>query len=93
MRAGDLAEQEGRHRARVSERLVVVPHEALDEVDGVRADDVLVVIGAVPVGHLPCVRALVEALPVLEADRERLDGAVDQLGHQADHRCSSRCRR
>src|SRR4051812_9675651 len=84
--SGDLAEQEGRHRTRVSEWLVVVPHEALDEVHGVRMDDVLMVIGAVSVSRLARVRALVEALPVLKADGERLHRAVDQFGHQSDHR-------
>ena len=43
---GQLAEQEGRHRARVAERLVVVPDQPLDQVDRLGLDDELVVVGA-----------------------------------------------
>ena len=49
--ARHLAQQEGRDRARVAERLVVVPDEPLDEVDGVGLDDELVVVGAVPLAR------------------------------------------
>ena len=44
--ARHLVEQEGRDCARVAERLVVVPDEPLDQLDGVGVDDLLVMLGS-----------------------------------------------
>ena len=62
-----------------------MPDQALDQVDRPRLDDELVVVGGVALRHQPPVRPLVEALAVLEADRERLHRPVELRRHDPDH--------
>ena len=83
MSGGQLGEQERRQRAGVTERLVVVVHESLDQVGGVRLDDELGVLGVMAPRHGAGVGPLVEAVAVVEADRERRH-ALAGLGHKPD---------
>ena len=69
--ARQLGEVEARDRRAVGERLAVVPDEPRQELDRVRLDLELVVLGAVERGHLPRMRGLVVGRDV-EADREGL---------------------
>jgi hypothetical protein len=83
-----LVEQERRHRARVPERLIVIVHEPLHKLDGLRVDDVLVVLGAESLRHGTRVWSLVKAVAVIEADREGLH----RLPHHACHQRHDRAR-
>jgi hypothetical protein len=75
-----------RHCRPVGDRLVLVVDELGDErLEVARAYDQLVVVGAEELGHAAGVLELVEAR-VVEADRERLHGRVQQLAHQRDVR-------
>ena len=69
---GELRHHVGRDRRRVAERLVEIPGEVLDDLDHVRPQDELVVLGAELRGDLPRVAELV-VVCFGEADRERLD--------------------
>ena len=73
----------GRDRRRVGERFVEMPHEPIENADGVRLHDELVVIGSEMPRDAPGVLELVERR-LVEADRERLHASARRLGHQAD---------
>jgi hypothetical protein len=60
-----------------------MPDQTLDDLERLRTDDVLAVIGGEQRCNFPGVRQLVERLR-LEADRRRHHGLVAALGHQAD---------
>ena len=77
----DLAEQERRDRTRVAKRLIVVPDEPLHRLDGIRMDNGLVMFGFETFRHCAGERPLIEAIPVLEPDRE----CLDRLTHHACH--------
>ncbi|MEZ5121313.1 MAG: hypothetical protein R2736_07030 [Solirubrobacterales bacterium] len=81
--ARQLAEVEGRDRGRVGKRLAVMADDAGDDLDRLRADDELGVLGAEVLGDAPGVGHLVEAI-VVEADGERAHRRAAVLGHGRD---------
>ena len=70
--ARELGDEVGRDRGRVRERLVEGLGQRGQELDGVRAEHELVVVGAVPLGDEAREAALVEGA-LVEADREGAD--------------------
>ena len=64
----------------------MVPDEPLDQLDGVRVHNLLVMLGSEAVGDRARERTLVEPIAVLEPDRERLHRFADHAGHQRHDR-------
>ena len=64
----------------------MVPHEPLDQLDRLGVDDLLVVFGAEAGRDRAREPPLVEPVPVVEADRERLHRLPDQTCHQRHDR-------
>ncbi len=83
--AGHLRQQVRRERRRIGERLAVGVHQLGQQLGGVRAQHVLVVIGLVQARDLARVGHLGEVL-LVEADRERLDRLRAHLAHDRDDR-------
>ena len=77
---GQLRDHVGRDRRGVAERLVQIPGEVIDDLEGVRLEQELVVLGPEPLGHEPRVARLV-VVRLREADRERLHRARVQPRH------------
>ena len=73
-----------RDRRRIGEWLVEVRHQIVENRDGVRLDDELVVVGAEMLRDQARVLQLVERR-LVEADREGLHARAGGLRHQADH--------
>ena len=72
--ARELGDEVGRNRGRVREGLVERGRQSGEELDGVRPEHELVVVGAVALGDQAREAALVEAA-LVEADRERAEPA------------------
>ena len=73
-----------RNRRRVRERLVVVPHQVREDLDGVRPDDELVVVGAVAPRHQAGVRRARRNFFSSKPIENVLTGPRPELRHQRD---------
>ena len=84
MRTRERGDVEARDRRRVRERLAEVAHDARDDIQRVRLDDELVMVGGETLGDQA--RPLELVISVLaEADRERAHRLGRCLGHRRHH--------
>src|SRR5579884_3468594 len=86
MLASSLTQKEGRDRTRVSKRLVVMPHELLQQLNRARSYNELVMVRPESIRDPTSERTLIKSLHILKPNRESFNGSVHQFGHQPHDR-------